>query len=218
MIARFIFAGCLFGFEIALSTLLLAEESRPQPATGTRQEVWQALKTELRQQGLADPQLPRLEDIDLPSALPELAGHSLRVASVCWDEGPQRTQFRLECGAPRQCLPFLAYVHANYGSVSDSSFDPVDAPAGGHARSCQLASESHPATGSHSAFVAPPKPTVRTGERVTAVFLTEHMRMTAAVTCLERGREGEIIRVRAPDGHIFRARITGPALLEALAQ
>jgi hypothetical protein len=227
MIARFIFAGCLFGFEIALSTLLLAEESRPQPATGTRQEVWQALKTELRQQGLADPQLPRLEDIDLPSALPELAGQSLRVASVCWDEGPQRTQFRLECGAPGQCLPFLAYVHSYvhskahgnaYNSVSDSAFEPVDALAGGHARSCQLASESHPATGSHSAFVAPPKPTVRTGERATAVFLTQHMRMTASVTCMDRGREGEIIRVRAPDGHIFRARITGPALLEALPQ
>jgi flagella basal body P-ring formation protein FlgA len=42
--------------------------------------------------------------------------------------------------------------------------------------------------------------------------------MTASVTCLERGRQGEVIRVRAPDGHIFRARISGPALLEALPQ
>jgi len=51
-----------------------------------------------------------------------------------------------------------------------------------------------------------------------AVFLSSHMRMTANVTCLERGRLGDVIRVRAPDGHTFRARITGPAMLEALPQ
>lgn len=32
--------------------------------------------------------------------------------------------------------------------------------------------------------------------------------MTAIVTCLERGREGQVIRVRSQDGHIFRARIS----------
>lgn len=223
MIARFIFAGLLFGFEIVLSSLLLAEESRPPPAPVTRQEVWQAVKNELHQQGLADPQMPRLEDVDLPSALPALAGQSLRVTSVCWDEGPQRTQFRLECGAPGQCLPFLAYVqshvHGNaYNSVSDSAFDPVEAQAGGHARPCQLASGSHPASGSRLAAAAAVKPTIQTGDRATAVFLSSHMRMTASVTCMERGHEGEVIRVRAPDGHVFRARITGPALLEALPQ
>jgi len=50
------------------------------------------------------------------------------------------------------------------------------------------------------------------------VFLTNRLRMTASVTCLERGREGEVIRVRSQDGHIFRARISGPALLEVLPQ
>jgi len=38
------------------------------------------------------------------------------------------------------------------------------------------------------------------------------------VTCLERGREGEVIRVRGEEGQVFRARISGPALLEALPQ
>ncbi len=31
-------------------------------------------------------------------------------SSRCWDEGPRRTQFRLECGEPGQCLPFLVYL------------------------------------------------------------------------------------------------------------
>ncbi len=63
-----------------------------------------------------------------------------------------------------------------------------------------------------------PIPVVRAGERATAVFLADRLRMTASVTCLERGNEGEIIRVRSQDGHVFRARISGPALLEALPQ
>jgi flagella basal body P-ring formation protein FlgA len=42
--------------------------------------------------------------------------------------------------------------------------------------------------------------------------------MTAAVTCLDRGARGEIVRVRGQEGHIFRARVTGVALVEALPE
>jgi flagella basal body P-ring formation protein FlgA len=49
-------------------------------------------------------------------------------------------------------------------------------------------------------------------------LLSNGFRMTASVTCLDPGGAGEVIRVRALDGHIFRARISGPALLEALPQ
>ena len=59
---------------------------------------------------------------------------------------------------------------------------------------------------------------VHPGDRATAVFVADRLRMTASVTCLDRGREGEIIRVRGIDGHIFRARISGPARLEAVPQ
>ena len=59
---------------------------------------------------------------------------------------------------------------------------------------------------------------LRAGDRAMAVFLSNRLRMTANVTCLERGREGEIIRVRSQDGRVFRARISGPGRLEALPQ
>jgi len=65
---------------------------------------------------------------------------------------------------------------------------------------------------------ASPKPAVLAGDWARAVFLSHGLRVTASVTCLERGRAGEIIRVRSPDGHVFRARISGPASLEALPQ
>src|SRR5208283_2007814 len=110
--ARFIFARYLFAFGIASGSLLSAEvaaeisaeasagisagisttDSRLRTAVSPtpvpRQEVWQAVAAELRQQGLSDSQLPRVEDLDLPLALPALAGRKLRVSSACWDEGP----------------------------------------------------------------------------------------------------------------------------------
>ncbi|MFI5102191.1 MAG: flagella basal body P-ring formation protein FlgA [Terriglobales bacterium] len=203
--ARFIFARFLLAGIAAswlLSAKLLAEESHTLPDAGstpvTRQEVWQAVMAELRKRGVTEQQLPRIEDLDLPVALPALAGRRLRVASACSDEGSRRTQFRLECGELGQCLPFLAYIR-DYEN------------AGARTASCRLPT-SRPAA--ETAL----KSAVRAGERATAVFVADRLRMTASVTCLERGREGEVIRVRALDGHIFRARISGPALLEALPQ
>jgi hypothetical protein len=220
VIAR-LFSVRIFSFAIAIAVVVplpaagAAQDSgapagtRPTPVT--RQKVWQAVVAELRGRGLSEPQLPRVADLDLPAAPPALAGRTLRVASSCWDAGPQRTQFRLECGSPGQCLPFLAYIH-------NSIRNPVGAGAG--AESCRMAAGSHPAPGASArpALKTILQPTVRPGDPARAVFLANGFRMTASVTCLERGREGEIIRVRSPDGHVFRARISGPGMLEALPQ
>jgi len=48
-----------------------------------------------------------------------------------------------------------------------------------------------------------PKLAMRAGDRATAVFVSSRLRLTARVTCLERGREGEVIRVRSQDGAFF---------------
>ena len=238
MMTRSIFARSIFAFGIVsgawLSATLLAEESRPPPgapAPVTRQEVWQAVVAELRIRGLSDRQLPPIENLDLPVALPARAGRTLRVSSACWDAGPRRTQFRLECVEPGQCLPFLVYLRDDVrDDVRDDDRNDVRNDVRNHgngdavarAGSCRLRSGSRPALDPHlapeTAPKSPPKPTVRPGDRATAVFLFEHLRMTASVTCLERGREGEVIRVRGPDGRIFPARISGPDLLEALPQ
>jgi hypothetical protein len=220
---RCIFARFLFVFGIVLGSLLLAgvpaglsaglvagvsaEESRPPPGTpptvATRQEVWQVVVAELQREGLSEQRLPRIEDLDLPGALPALAGRRLHVSSACWDEGPRRTQFRLECGEPGQCLPFLVYLHEH---VRDDQ--NANARAGSRRAASQPRRAAEPS----------PKPVLRAGDRATAVFLSNRLRMTASVTCLERGREGEVIRVRSQDGRVFRARISGPARLEVLPQ
>jgi hypothetical protein len=214
---RLILACFLFAFEIIADSRLAAEDLAPQPAAQptpvTRQEVWRAVVAELRQRGLSEHQLPRIEDLDLPVALPAVAGRKLQVMSACSEGVPERTQFRLECGEPGQCLPFLVYV---YSRVEVHTHDDGKVPAGRRFGSCRLESEPRPASG--APLKPPPKPTVLAGDRATAVFVSDRLRITASVTCLDRGREGEIIRVRNQDGEVFRARISGPALLEAVPQ
>jgi len=108
VIRQSVFARCLVAFAIVSAscptTGLLAEQPRalpdPSPIPAARQQVWHAVVAALREQGSSEQQLPRFGDIDLPGSLPALAGRTLRVSSACWDAGPRRTQFRLECGAP----------------------------------------------------------------------------------------------------------------------
>jgi hypothetical protein len=177
--------------------------------------VWQAVVAELRREGLSEQQLPQIEDLDLPGVLPLLAGRSLRVSSACWDEGPQRTEVRLECGEPGQCLPFLVYLRNVYlHNIYLHNYVRDDQNARARVGSCRPASE--PRRALEPLPKPSPKLVVRAGDWATAVFVSSRLRLTASVTCLERGREGEIIRVRSQDGRVFRARISGPARLEAL--
>ena len=222
------------GFPFAVSGTLAAEtsseDSRPPPGTPTspamRQAIWQLVKSELRNWGGSSWALPGIEDLDVPSALPPLGGRRLRVASACWDEGTRRSQFRLECDQPGQCLPFFVYLHKNVyppqhndvaarDALSGETFQSVGSDA--VAESCRPTLElHHVALGLHSPRPVVVKPTVSPGDRAVAVFVSNHFKMSATVICLDRGREGEVIRVRSQNGQVFRARISGPALLEAL--
>jgi len=222
LITPFIFARFLFGSGIALASLALGESpaelspglslEAPRPTPLVRQEVWRAVVAELRREGLSERELPRIEDIYLPGALPGVAGRTVRFLSACLDEGARRTQFRLECGEPGQCLPFLVYIHNAYPDNSAGKDQNASARVG----ACQPASPSRPPRESLANPIV--HVIVRVGDRATAVFHSNHLRMAASVTCLDRGRQGEVIRVRSQDGHVFRARISGPARMEAVPQ
>ncbi|MBZ5547714.1 MAG: flagella basal body P-ring formation protein FlgA [Acidobacteriia bacterium] len=192
-------ARCILVLAWLAPALLAQETGRSFPPV-TRQEVWQAVAGELRDRGLREEQLPRAEDLDLPVAVPASQGRTLRVAAVCWDADRGRVEFRLECREAVQCIPFLAYV---------PSID-VRTAERAHAGSCR--------SGPGSAPAQPKKVAVRAGERAMVVLVANRLRLTTSVICLERGTEGEIIRVKNQDGHIFRARVRAPAVLEALPQ
>jgi len=194
----------LFTIAIASSTFLFAQNP-PSPLTPiTRDEVWQAVTGELRQRGVREEQLLRIEEIELPTAIPAVASRTLRVSMVCWDADLGRAQFQLECRGPGQCIPFLAYADAGRSTTMGS-----ERIAGS---SCRTASRPR------GMLSTPHKDMIRVGDRATVVFRGTRLNLTALVTCLEHGTEGAIIRVRNEDGQIFRARVSAPARLEALTQ
>ncbi|MFY9561131.1 MAG: flagella basal body P-ring formation protein FlgA [Terriglobales bacterium] len=182
--------------------LLHAQAARPLLTPITREEVWQTVTAELRQRGVGEVQMLRLEEIELPVAVPAVRGHTLRVSMVCWDADLGRAQFQLECREPGQCVPFLAYAEAGRSTVIGSGKIVGS--------SCRSVSRPRPVRS------APHKTIVRVGDRATVVFRGTSLQMTALVTCVERGAAGEVIRVRNQDGQIFRARVSAPKLLEAL--
>lgn len=164
----------------------------------TKTEVLGVFSAHLRARGVAEEQFPHLNEIELPASIPAAPDRALRLVSACWNAKVGRAQLRLECSDTGQCVPFLAYVR--------STTSPFEAAIG----ACPGASPSrtlrHP----------PRKPVLLAGDRATVVYSSGHMRLTAVVTCLERGAEGDVIRVRNQDGRTFRARIASPALLEAI--
>ena len=193
--------GLLF---VTSGAVLFAQNARPLFTPVTREEVWQAITGELRQRGVREPQLLRLEEIDLPAAVPATAGRTLRVSMVCWDADLGRAQFQLECREPGQCVPFLAYAEAGRSTAMGSE------KIGGS--SCRAPSRSR------INGLPPRKNLIRVGDRAMVTYHGTQLSMTAPVTCLERGSEGSIIRVRNQDGQIFRARVSAPARLDALTQ
>jgi hypothetical protein len=219
MIGRLINTGFALGIALAVGLLPLGLSA--QLADGstpiTRQEVWQAVVGELGQRGVSKQQLPPAEDLDLPATPPARAGRKLHVALACWDEGRERLQFRLECATPSECLPFITYL--NRGQLQSAD---LQAAVGAEREdaACRvvagpgMAGPSASKLASKSTSQLASEPMMRPGDPATAIFVGNGMRMTASVTCLDRGREGDTVRVRGPEGNVFRARISGPASLE----
>jgi hypothetical protein len=195
---------CLCALVIASGPYVIGQNSRPSLTPVTRDEVWQAVNLELRERGVHEEQLLRIEEIELPAAVPANVSRTLRVSMVCWDADLSRAQFQLECREPGHCVPFLAYADAGRSTAMG--------PEKIAGSSCRAAGRSHATNSTQS------KNLIRVGDHATVVFRGSKLNLTTLVTCLERGTEGAIVRVRNQDGQIFRARVSAPARLEALTQ
>lgn len=190
--------AAIFSFVIAAIPFLHAGEPAQASSPVTAAEARQAVVDELRSRGFQEEQMPQVEDLELPVAVPGRAGRKLRVSAVCWDANDGRARFRLQCSEAGTCLPFLVYVR-----VAENA----------RAVSCDLGRQSRSPSLTQIRASAP---MLRAGDRAIAVLVATGLRMSAAVTCLDRGDRGDIIRVRGQEGYIFRARVAGPALVEAL--
>ena len=176
-----------------LSGLVVSAQEAVSPRVPvTKDEVYRTIVDDIRSHGISVPNLPRIEDIDLPLAVPIAGGTRLRIVESCWDLSLARQQFRVACEPSGDCIPFLVYTKVRTTTGS-----------------CQTTARPKGATLSS-------KPLVRAGDRATVLYHRDRMRLTTFVTCLDQGAEGDVIRVRNQDGQIFRARISSATLLEAL--
>jgi hypothetical protein len=196
---------------LLLSAAELQQPSELPAAADTLQNVWRVVVGELRERELGGPQWPRPEDLELFVASWTSDHRRLRVTSLCWDDRAQHIQLQLECGEVGTCLPFLVYVHAD-PSAAALARGRADSRLRSPLEACGIRTGARPHGKNLTGTV------IRAGDRATAVFLAAGLRMAATVKCLERGSAGEVIRVRSQDGHIFRARILGPAQLEVVMQ
>jgi hypothetical protein len=185
---------------ILISEFVLGQAAQPKTPVSP-EEVWQAVIGTLEKSGARPDRLPRQNDLEVPVIPMATVPRHLRVAGGCWEESRARMMLRLECEIGT-CNPFIAYLRAE---------KEVLAAPGTSLSDCRIHPKSNRSPEPAQAVVQP-------GQRATVLFAGSGLRVSTEVTCLEHGVEGEMIRVRNRDGGVFRARVSGPGTLQAVAQ
>ena len=192
-------------FFILSATMVWGQEGSLTPVTP--QEAWQVIAAYLGEQGVAEEQIPRADGVQLPGTILATSERTLRVAAVCWDNQMERASFRLECHRGSACIPFLVL-----SEITQTTFRKLQS-----SRETEVSPVCSLRPGPPARKVVRKETVLRVGDHAMVVFRGDQMQLSVQVTCVERGAEGEIIRVRNADGVLFRARVVGPGLLEALS-
>jgi hypothetical protein len=117
------------------------------------------------------------------------------VTKIHWDSVLRSFEIRLRCESSHDCLPFLVRVR-----LSESPF-PARSP-----QSPELPPSIPRAT---TVMVKP-------GQWVELFWQQGGLRISRTVLCLDRGKAGEEVRTRGPEGgKVMRARVVAPGLVEA---
>ena len=142
------------------------------------------------------------QDLGTKQAHPEL-----EVTGVYPESGG--SELRLRCVLPGACASFLVTVPGMPGVLKFTKPQPEKAGKSGAGAWAAQARAGRPNTAASPILVFAGRPARLLLER-------DGMRISISVTCLDRGALEQTVRARDPgSGRIFRARVRGPALLEA---
>jgi hypothetical protein len=175
-------------------------------------EILTAIETSVAKERLHGLQMPKLEGLYLQAPVyVTKADPGLQVKRLEPDRVERKSRFLLWTSKEPGVLPFYVTVEGLPETTSGSADLPLllggDSPRG-TASSSELPQR----------ITLSPIMLVRRGEPAKLVFETATLRMTALVTPLESGVQGQIIRVRNQDTHReLRAEVIGQGLLEAEA-
>lgn len=152
----------------------------------------------LREKGIVDPPDSALQ---WSGAVTTTTAHpALEVRAVTWDARSRQLQFRLHCIPDDACRDFLVYLQNAPESLTQEMTNLSN-----NARS-KTADVGKNATGGPVLIEA--------GRKVRLVMQGDGLQISLTVVCLERGRAGQKIRVRAADNaHVFQAEVVNRNLL-----
>jgi hypothetical protein len=168
----------------------------------TREEIIAAIQSAVATTSQGDQHAYRLEDVRLDSAVRiSVSDPGVRMTQMVLDQTTGCTWFRFRATAAPAVLPFYA-TDCTPSSTRKSSVIPSFASA-------NVASSNLPSEIASPVLVDPGRPA--------RLCLRSHdSEMLLIVQPLQRGRLGEIIRVRlAGTGKTLNGRVTGPAYLDA---
>ena len=201
-----------------MSAVFLCASSRPQlelsnplrAATSavSATELAATINRELRRRGSSEAELVSAHDLEFSGTVSVPPGNPLEVSSISWDVMLRAWQFRLGCQNPASCLPFLVTAHlpaSRFPEIRDKGRHPG-----------KLLGPVEPATS--ALRIAAPRATmlVKAGQPARVIVERAGMRITVQVICLERGSQGQLIRVRHRDSRgVFAARVVAAGLLES---
>ena len=178
-------------FELPPAVLVVRSGYRLQ-----RETIVRAIQSFLERQQIAPLTPAAAEALQWPQELASIRENpELEVAGVYPEHGG--TTLRLRCVVPAACPPFLVTAPEMPGL-----------PPAGFAR---MSGTKRTAKSEEKS-----SPLVFAGRPARLVLERDGMRISISVTCLDRGALRQLVRAREREsGRIFRARVAGPALLEA---
>ena len=148
--------------------------------------------------------LPTIPSQDLNLQSPPPVDVALRIASCRWDPLRKELQFYLRCSEPDTCRPFLATLRA-------ADYPVPDTHAANKPRLTRRAVDRS-ATSSSTGEA----PLVCVGQAARLDLTGPGIHIRLAVTCLERGVLGQLVRARVVgESKVLLAKVTGPRILTA---
>jgi Chaperone for flagella basal body P-ring formation len=139
------------------------------------------------------------EDLECAGARGVPGDAPLELTKTGWSAALERREFALRCARPRDCVPFLVWVHEPKAAVG-------------------AASQSLQASGASSSrtFASGRERLVAPGQTASLTWDQAGIRVVLPVTCLDAGGLGQFVRVRLKNAaRILRAEVVGQGTLRA---
>ena|ERR1017187_2111500 len=156
----------------------------------SRQEIFQAIQTELDRRGISKQGELRPDDLNIQSTVPALLGDKgLQIKNIRFDPFRREIVFEIQASQASRSLPFEVTLRDKADLISKLAEGLADAGA-------SIQTESSTAGKRANAAQSNPRILAKPGTPATVVMLGQNVRITITVAPLQPGVKGQAILVR----------------------